>query len=64
MKFPELTDWSSSSSLLQVKCLQKDRFLEATWFLINFFRMVPGPYLGSLAIFEVRIKFCVSQDWL
>ena len=37
MKFPELTDWSSSSSFLQVKCLQKDRFLEATWFLINFF---------------------------
>ena len=37
MEFPELTDWSSSSSLLQVKCLQKGRFLEATWFLINFY---------------------------
>ena len=29
----------------------------------QFFRMVSGPYLGSLAIFEVRIKFCVSQGW-
>ena len=43
-RFPELTDWSSSSSLLQVKCLQKGRFLEATWFLINFL----GWYLGHI----------------
>ena len=28
------------------------------------FRMVSGLYLESLAIFEVGIKFCVSQDWL
>ena len=37
MKFPELTDWGSSLSLLQVKCLQKGRFLKATRFLIEFF---------------------------
>ena len=26
----------------------------------QFLRVLPGPYLGSLAIFEVGIKFCVS----
>ena len=42
----------------------KGRFLEATWIFDQFFRMASGPYLGSLAIFEVGMKFCVSHDWL
>ena len=60
MKFAELTDWSCSSSVLQVKCLQKGRFLDSTWFLISFLAWYLGLFLGSLAIFEVKIKFCVS----
>ena len=57
MKFPKLTDHSSNTL---GRMFAIGRFLEATWFFDQFFRAI----FGELSLFEVGMKFCVSQGWL